>query len=219
LGQPFGRGLLAAVAVGLMSFALWRGVQVVFDPDRYGTGLKGVIARLGRSVSCIAHTGLTVAALSLVFGWGSGGGDDQAARDWTAKLLSQPFGRWLVAVFGFGVVVAGGRSALKGWGAKFKKRLDHEGRNARWAVTVSQFGLIARGFVFAIIGGFLILAAIHANPGEARGLGGALQALQGQPYGSALLAVVAAGLAAFGFYCFVDARYRRIGTANEDRAK
>jgi hypothetical protein len=218
LGQPFGRALLAIVAAGLLSFAIWRGVQVILDPDRYGAGFKGLIARFGRAISCVAHIALTFAALSLVFGWGSGGGDDQAAKDWTATLMSQPFGRWLVGGFGLGVVAAGARSAVKGWGAKFEKRLDQDGRDARWAVMVSQFGLIARGFVFTIIGGFLIVAAMRANAEEARGLGGALRALQEQPYGSALLAVVAAGLIAFGVYCFVDARYRRIGPANEGRA-
>lgn len=219
LGQPFGRTLLSIVAAGLASFAVWRGVQVVFDPDRYGAAFKGIIARFGRLVSCIAHIGLAVAALSLVFGWNSQGGDDQAAKDWTATLLSQPFGRWAVGAFGLGVIATGGRSAVKGWGAKFEKRLEADGRESRWAVAVSQFGLIARGFVFAIVGGFLVLAAIHSNPTEARGLGGALRALQGQAYGSALLAVVAVGLIAFGVYCFVDARYRRIGTSNEAPAK
>ena len=31
-----------------------------------------------------------------------------------------------------------------------------------------------------------------------------------QPYGGVLLGVVAAGLAAYGLFCFVQARYRRI---------
>ena len=214
LAQPFGRTLLAIVAGGLASFALWRGIQAILDPDGYGRGVKGIVARGGRLISCIAHIALTFAALSLVFGWGSGGGgDDQSAKDWTAWLLAQPFGRWLVGGFGFAVIAAGAKSALKGGRAKFRKHLKANADEPEWAVKISQFGLVARGLVFAIIGGFLILAGINANAGEVRGLGGALQSVQAQPYGSPLLAIVALGMAAFGVYCLVEARYRRIRPA------
>jgi hypothetical protein len=48
------------------------------------------------------------------------------------------------------------------------------------------------------------------DPSRARGLEGALDALASQPYGQWLLAFVAAGLACYGAYCFVEARYRRL---------
>jgi hypothetical protein len=64
--------------------------------------------------------------------------------------------------------------------------------------------------VFVTIGAFLLAAAWQADQGEARGLGGALLALRAQPFGRALFAFVALGLAAFGAFGFVEARYRRI---------
>jgi hypothetical protein len=64
--------------------------------------------------------------------------------------------------------------------------------------------------VFGVIGMGLILAAWHTRPREAMGVGGALGWLAGQTYGPWLLAVVAAGLIAYGFYEFVRARYRVI---------
>jgi hypothetical protein len=45
---------------------------------------------------------------------------------------------------------------------------------------------------------------------EARGLDGALLELAQQSYGRFLLGAVAVGLLAYAFYCFVQARYRRI---------
>src|SRR3712207_7941729 len=47
-----------------------------------------------------------------------------------------------------------------------------------FAIRSGRFGLTARGIVFGIIGAFLIQAALHSNAGEARGLSGALAALQ-----------------------------------------
>ena len=65
-----------------------------------------------------------------------------------------------------------------------------------------------------IVGGFLVLAAIHANASEAKGLAGALRTLQQQPYGWVLLGVTALGLFAFGAFQLVVAYYRRIDAPN-----
>jgi hypothetical protein len=70
--------------------------------------------------------------------------------------------------------------------------------------------LAERGVVFAFVGLFLVIGARHENRAVARGVGGALHALQEQPYGSALLAAVALGLIAYGCYQFLLVRYRRI---------
>jgi hypothetical protein len=69
----------------------------------------------------------------------------------------------------------------------------------------------ALGVVASIIGIFLIVAALHHNPGEAKGLSGALITLLQQPFGPILLGIVAVGLLAYGIYSFVEARYRRLG--------
>jgi hypothetical protein len=71
--------------------------------------------------------------------------------------------------------------------------------------------LIAQGVVFTIAGVFLIQAGWQSNPQKARGLGGALNALQAQPHGRWLFATVAAGLTAYGIYCCLRARYGKWG--------
>ena len=64
--------------------------------------------------------------------------------------------------------------------------------------------------VFALIGVFLIKAAVDFNPNKAVGLDGALAKLAHHSYGLLLLGIVAAGLVAFALYSLSDARYRRI---------
>lgn len=209
LAQPAGSFLLALVAVGLVGYSLWRAVQAIADPDHHGTSTKGFAIRAGLLVSALVHLGLAVFALSLIFGWGTGGGSTQ---NWTARLMSVPFGKGLVAAVGVAIIAAGLAQIVKGWKADFEKYLYLDAGNRRWINPVSRAGLIARGVTFLIIGGFFITAAWQTDPSEARGLDGALRTLQAQPYGTWLLAIVAAGLVAFGVYSFVEARYRRIDT-------
>ena len=219
LGAPFGKLLLALIAVGLLCYAAWRVAQAGFDADRHGTDAKGLAIRIGLGVSAVIHVGLAVFALSLITGWGSGGqsSGDESSREWTAWLMSQPYGRWLVAAVGLAVVGAGLAHLVKAYKASFVARFDMNPDERRIIVPVSRFGLTARGVVFIIIGGFFLLAAIQQDPNEARGLSGALRALQDQPYGWLLLAVVAVGLVMFGAYSLIEARYRRIQVPDELR--
>lgn len=215
LGQPFGQVLLGLIAVGLVGYALWRLIQGVMDTDGHGSDGKGIAVRGGLLVSAVTHILLAVFTFSLIFGGvfgGSGGGSGGGggSGDWTARLMQQPYGRWLVGLVGLAVIGAGIAHIVKGWKAKFEKYLVMDRQKLDTARPICRFGLIARGVVFVIIGGFLIIAAWQVDPSEARGLSGALQALQGQPYGWILLGVVALGLIAFGIYSLVEAVWRNI---------
>ncbi len=84
---------------------------------------------------------------------------------------------------------------------------------------LGRLGFAARGVVFLVIGGFLGLAAVRSNSAQVKGLGGALETLSDQPHGSALLALVAAGLLAFGVFGLVQALYRRIDAPDLDDAR
>ncbi len=211
IGEPFGRVLLGAIALGLACFGLWRVVEAVSDADRRGSSGKGLALRGAHLVSGVIYAGLAFFALSLALGWGSGGGnEDQSARDWTAWLMQQPLGRWIVGIIGLAIAGAGLAFIRKGWTGDVAKFLHLTPERRRWVVPLGRAGHAARGVVFAIIGAFVVIAAIQAQSSEVRGLGGALQTLQQQPYGWILLALIAAGLFAFGMFGFAQALYRRI---------
>jgi hypothetical protein len=101
--------------------------------------------------------------------------------------------------------------AVRAFRASFLRYLDR-GAHRPLICNICRYGILARGVVFAITGIFLLLAAWHEDPSEAKGLGAALRALRDQPYGPWLLGLVGLGLVAFAFYSFVAARYRRITT-------
>ncbi|NJN16493.1 MAG: DUF1206 domain-containing protein [Oscillochloris sp.] len=218
--QPFGTFLLWVVGIGLLFYALWRFVQGGLDPDNKGNDAKGIITRIGYAVSGVIYTGLAFSAFGIVTGTGSGGGGgggDQSAQGWTAWLMSQPFGQWLVGIVGAIVVGVGIYQIYKGATKKFREKLKtyEMGNTERtWSIRSGQIGLIAHGVVQGLIGWFLIQAAWQAQPQEARGLGGALATLLQQPYGQWLMGAVAIGLFAYGVFQFVLARYRQIPAMN-----
>jgi hypothetical protein len=208
--QPFGKVLLAAVALGLFAFAGWRFIEALTDADGRGTSGKGLAIRAAHVLSGIVYAGLAISTVGLVLGTGGGGGEDQTARDWTAWLMAKPLGPWLVGAVGLGVIGAGLAFLKKGWNGDVARFLSLEGNADRWAVPLGRAGYAARGVVFVLIGGFVVLAAVRGSSSQVRGLGGALKALQEQPLGWLMLAITAVGLFAFGLFGLVQARYRRI---------
>jgi hypothetical protein len=219
LSQPFGKGWLAAIAIGLFGFALWRAVEALTDADHRGTAWKGLAVRAAHLISGGIYASLSIFAVRLAFGSGRRGGEDQAAQDWTAWLLAQPFGQWLVGLIGMAIAVTGLGFIWKAWRGDVTARLALPTESRRWAVSVGRLGFAARGVVFVLVGGFLVSAALHGSSSEARGLGGALQSLQAQPFGWVLLGITAAGLFAFGVYGLVQARYRHLDLPDMDDAK
>lgn len=211
LFQPFGAIMLLVVALGLLCFAAWRIAQAALDVGHVGTDWKPTARRIGFGVGAAANMALALSALALIFGMTSASGDGKnSAKDWTAYLLTAPFGQWLVGALGLIIVGIGIGVGVKGWKGIFAERLalDHNAR--RWVIPLGRLGFMARGLVFMVIGGFLVLAALHANARDAKGLAGALRELEEQPYGWVLLALTALGLFAFGAFQFVTAYYLRI---------
>jgi hypothetical protein len=216
LQQPFGRALLVVVAVGLAGYATWRFVQAALDPE--GTGADGnrLAKRAAYAISGALHAALALAAARMAMGVGRARGGDSGAQDWTALVLAQPLGRWIVAAVALGIVAFGLAELVRAYRTELPRQLDLSrlSPSARvWVVRFGGMGMAARGVVFALIGGFLVRAALAYDSSQARGLGGALESLHAQAHGPWLLGLVAVGLIAFGLFELVQARYRRIRAA------
>ena len=208
LMQPLGWIWLSLIALGLASFAAWRLLESVTDADNRGSSFKGIAVRATHFGSGILYLVLSAFAVSLALGWAASGEDGQAAKDWTAWLMSKPFGTWLVMLGGLGFAGAGFGFLWKAWQNKFKKLADRG--SMQWLITMGRIGFASRGIVYLLIGSFLVLAGWHNNAQEAEGLGGALNSLQQQPYGWILLGFTALGLVAYGAFGIAEAVYRRI---------
>jgi hypothetical protein len=140
------------------------------------------------------------------------GGD--AARDWSSRLLELPYGAWLVATAGLGVIAYGCYEVYRASSARrVRRELDFQrasAAEAEWIVRFGRFGIAARAIVFMTIGVLLLRAARASDPGEAGGVAASLRALEQASYGGVVFAVVALGLVAYGIHQLASARYRRI---------
>ncbi len=213
--NPWGKFLLFAMAIGLAGYSLWGFVRAIFDPLRRGHDTKGLVARLGFLISGVSYGALVLPTARYLTGNpGSGGGQSGNPQDITAQLLSKPgYGQWLVILFGGFWIVAAIGQFLQAYKAEFVKDFKSREMRAnekRWATRIGRFGYAARGVVFAIIGWFVIQAALSFSPQRATGFDGALLKIAREPYGLYLLAIVALGLVAFGVYSMLCARWNKV---------
>ena len=208
--QPFGKALLALLALGLAGYASWQLARAILDRDGYGEGAKGLVKRAAALAKAGWYGVLCGLTLSVLAGNGSGNENEQQK---TAGVFDLPGGRYLVYAAGLAFLGGSAFNAYRGITCKFNKKLKQgemsETEEAA-ATTVGVLGHLARAVVFALIGLFLVKAAWEYDSKQARGLDGALLEIVQQPYGEFLLAAVGVGLIAYALYCFVQARYRRV---------
>ena len=204
--QPFGRALLLVVAIGLGGYALWRIVRAALG-QRGDSGLD----RVSALASGIVYGGMCLIAVKLLVG--AKPSTSANPHKATAGVFGWPAGTWLVGIAGAVLIGVGLYQGYRGLSRDFlddSKTGQMSPTVRRWFERLGVFGYVARMVVFGLIGVFLIKAAKDFNAKAAIGLDGALAKVAHQSYGHLLLAVVAAGLIAFGLYSLADARYRKI---------
>lgn len=207
--QPFGRVLLWVLVVGFVATALWRLEQTVWGYSYVSDRTKKIRKKVASGAKVVVFAALAVLAAMTAAGSGGGGGGQQRA---TADLLGLPGGQLIVGAIGIVIVVVGGRKVYQGWKKSFldDMSLPSDRRAREVAERTGQVGFIAKGVSIALIGVLVVVAAIRFRPDESSGLDAALKGLAAQPFGPYLLAAVALGLAAYGVFCFFDARYHRV---------
>lgn len=211
LRQPFGRVWIGLIGLGLAGFVVWRLAQSLANADGQDDDMKGYAIRIALFGSAVTYAGLALTSLlmALQMSSGSGSGGEEGLAAW---VMAQPFGRYLAGLIGLGFIIGGVVTAMKGIKRRFGRYLALDAEENSPAVLISIYGLVARGAVFVIIGVFFLYAAFTVDPDQAGGMAEALAFVRGLPFGGIIYAVVALGLAAFGLYNFVEARYRRIRT-------
>lgn len=197
LGQHLGGAvMLVVLAAGLSGYALMRFWQGFAQAAECDTDLKGLLARAARVAVALVHAGLVLYTLNLALGiFQSGSGE--SAKSLTARAMAYPAGVLLIAAIGVGFLAVGVWQLKHAITADFMDDLDRPAHRKRWIPVTGRIGFAARFLVFAIVGVFLLIAAIRSDPDKAEGLGGALSMLLKQPFGPVLLGLVALGLMAF----------------------
>jgi hypothetical protein len=208
---PFGKVLLAVVAAGLFGYAAWRLIRAALGHGPEAS--DDAKDRVAGAVSGVVYAALCVTALSILTGSGSAGGPGDDPDRATGGVLDWPAGQVLVAIGGLALIGVAVDQARKGLEQEFLQdsKTGEMSRPMRSTFTaLGVTGHVARAIVFALIGWFLVRAAIEYDPDEAVGLDGALAELGQSQYGPVVLGAVAAGLICFAVYSAFDARYRKV---------
>ena len=192
-GSTFGTIVLVLLAVGLAAYAVWRAIQAWQGTERFVNVARFVI-----------YGALTYAAVRILIGAGEQS-QNQSAHKATAAILGWPGGPVYVGIAGAVLICIGLYQLYMGVSRKFEEKWRGQ---SDFGNVVGVIGHLARFVVLLLIGVFTIKAAVDYNPKQAVGLDGALQKLAHASYGPFLLGLTAAGLVAYGVFCFFDARYR-----------
>lgn len=211
--SSLGRILLAALAFGLAGYAVWRFTQALLGRTLETGERESALKRIGIAARGALYAWLAFVCAELVFDADEPAGQGKDEKELTARVLDWPLGRWIVAAVGLAVLAAGAYNLYRGLSRKFRKDLKEGqmgGEERRWYSVVGVIGHMARGVVFVLAGFFIVRAAWEFDPKEAIGLDGALAKLANAEYGPFLLGAVAAGLFAYGLFCLVQARYRKV---------
>jgi hypothetical protein len=207
-GGP-GRILVLLIAIGFAAMTVWQVLSAIVGHLEFSGGRRVFerIASAGRAI-LYAYLGWTAWK---VFKGAAAGGDQQQQS--VSDLLFRPNGQTIVTLAGLALAIFGVGLAIYGWQEQFMHHLRTREmpadmkRTTRW---LGIAGYLAKGVAYGAAGVLLVIAARSFDPAKARGLDAALRTLAEQPYGRLLLGIVAAGLAAFGVFCLLQSRYRKV---------
>ena len=207
--SAWGVVILWIIGIGLLAYAIWRGIDATEDLEDYGSDGKGLVARAGMVITGLIHAALAATAISAALGGGSSGGEGERSgvSRAVAQLLDMPFGPFLVGIAALATLGAGVYYLIKAYKAKYREKLraNHFTTNYDWAL---RAGVAAQGVVVLVIGGFIAAAAMAGSSAEAGGIGKVFDWLASQPFGNFLVILLCLGLLGFAFFCFVNAAYR-----------
>jgi hypothetical protein len=202
--EPAGTFLLWLVAVGMFALVLWRVIEVFVGHQEYD-GAKRWRKRATSLFKAVVYGYIAVTAVRFAIGASSG-----KSANYTAKLMNQTYGRWIVGAIGAAIILYGLSYARRGWTEKFMENLDARGTIGdtgtayRW---IGKVGYIAKGIAFCIVGGLFVAAAYTHHAKKSGGLDDALHTVLQQSLGPFLLILIGAGIACYGLFCFARARH------------
>jgi len=208
--QPFGTLLIVAIVIGLAAMTIWQIFEAAIGHrDEHGRH---------RAYERIVSAGR--AAFYLYFGWtgvkvlrGKGSSSADSQQKASEDLMVSSAGRVTVGLAGLAVAAIGVGLLIYGVTRKFEKHLKTGQMTAqmrRISRRLGVAGYTAKGLAYGIAGVLLLTAAIQYDPDQARGLDATLHTLAAQSYGPWLLALTAAGIAAYGLFAIVESRYRKV---------
>lgn len=203
---PGGVFLLWILVLGLSALGLWYIVEGILARGDTSTKWKKRAASWGRAIAYLFLAGVAISAAL-----GGNPDSEESTESATSGILQMPGGVFIVGAGGLVVIGIGVYFVIKGATKKFREDLTlPSGAVGRGVSGLGVAGYVAKGIALGIIGGLVITAAVTSDPEKAGGFDGAIKSLLELPFGSWLVALVGAGLIAYGIFQFFRARYAKL---------
>jgi hypothetical protein len=206
LRESFGAVLLTTISIGILAYSAWQFVEAIWDTRHKGGGW-GWWHRALTMIKGAVYGTVGWQGLQMVLGL------RRSQNDIAQDVIQLPLGNVFLFLVGTGVAVYGAFELRDAWRSRFGDDLDaprFRREAGEWAVAIGRFGNGARAVILMIMGAAMANAARAQDPDRAGGVSDALATLFTQPFGVVLVAAVAAGLACFGFFQLLHARYARL---------
>lgn len=206
--QPLGTVLLALITLGLFGFVTLRFFQAFHDIDNNGNDARGMFTRAGYALSGLIYLALALFAGNLLLG-----GDDAADESreiFIRKIFRRDWGPVVLTLVALGIAGNGLYQIYRGVTGRFMKKIRVIGADVERLVRrAGMIGYICRGVVLVIAGYLVYHATETFDARETEGTEVVFRFIQ-HTFGKLLMAVIAAGLTAYGVFMFVKAKYQRI---------
>lgn len=203
--KPGGSIALWIAVVAFVALALWRVMEAIVgkksDQDAGST-----MDRLKAGSLAVVYVAFAWSTFGFASGSGKSSGQQNAGM--TAQLMGNGFGKFVLIVVGLVVVGVGGYHVYKGVSKNFLD--DLKGSHGKGVEGLGIAGYAAKGIALIGAGVLVIVAVFTSDPSKATGIDGAVKTLGSQPFGQILLVLAGVGIALYGLYAFVLARYARM---------
>jgi hypothetical protein len=190
--------------------AIWQATEAAVGHTEF-RGRERVFERVASVFKTGFYAYLAFKAVSVLQGAGKSSGDQQQQA--TTSMMDNAGGRVLVALVGLAIAAIGVGLIWYGWKKRFNRHLktgQMAAHERRLSDKLGVGGYAAKGTVYGTLGILVLVAAVQHDPNQSRGLDQALKTLAEQPFGTVILVGVAIGLAAYGVFCFFQAKYRKV---------
>lgn len=207
-GLPAGYFLLIVVALGLLCYSIWRGIQAL----RRGDADKKWPKRLRYLFSGLTYLAFAITAFRLVMG--ERAGNSNRNQYVASELLSQPFGQILAGIGGLILAAVGVWQIYYGLSEKHRKHVQElslQSDHSTLLLRAGKIGYISRGIVWLVIAFLFMRAAYFAAASEAGDTADAFRFIESSPFGSPLLGMLGVGLIAYGAFNFIRVQYEKLG--------
>jgi hypothetical protein len=195
----------------MIALAVWQAFLALVGESGQEQGKQAIAERVYSGIRTIIYLSFAWTGIKVVTGASSS--QSKSQKSGASSLMEHSGGRWLVGLIGLVVIGVGIGLIVYGFKKSFLKKMNTQQMKPSVLTTTRRAGMagyIAKGVAYAIAGVLIIIAAVTYDPDKARGLDAALKTLAGHGWGVWLLVLIALGIAAFGVFCFSQAKYRKV---------